>query len=327
MNPLGPNYYNFYNPVFQETNSNENLSADIEKPSLNEVEEQALNLNEGNAPHPLEPIATNLVSERPDWVPQTAVSKIGTLSAQTFLYLLDKQQIAQEKGEALKWFFQQRKFPPVVSCDSFNIPAWIDLTRLDTPVDREGYATTFSEHGSQNSKFIQDTHLLSIFPVNTIRYLDPRSDAPASIYPVGIYSDSKVMIQQQATRGCVAACAAMMVEDHQRQCNLRSLISTNLATDAQLISWLKEAGLDAALYMIQGGIAELESFIKQHGSVACAANGELGGHAIILDQIDSNQATIRDPFHGWRIAISTQQFIAMGGTNPSIVYVKSTPNP
>lgn len=327
MNPLGPNYYNFYNYPSNEEKASNNSTIDTGNQSLNATEDQAFNVNEADNNYPLQSTVTNLTVERPDWVPQAVVSKIGTLGTQAFLYLLDKQELAQGKEDALKWFFQQRKFPPTVSCDSFNIPSWIDLSHLETPMDKEGYATTFSEHGSQKSVFIQDYLILSILPVDSIRYLNPTSNVPSGIYPVGIYPDKKVMIQQQATRGCVAACAAMLIEDHQLHCNLESLLATNLATDFQLIAWLKAAGLNATPYQIQNGIKELGDFIKEHGSVACSASGELGGHAIILDQIDSNQATIRDPFHGWRIAIPTKQFISMSGSNPYIIYVKTSPNP
>lgn len=300
MNSLGPS---FFFPIYP----------DMELP-----EEQNLHEEETDARF-VQSITTDLATKRPDWVPQAAVSQAGTLSTKNFLYFLKHQISSQESEEALKWFFQQRKFPSTVNCDTFIIPKSISLNNLKTPVDSEGYAISFSEHGPHTSKFIEDHDILSIFPVGSIRYLDP-----ASAIPVGIYSDHKVMIQQQGTRGCVAACAAMMMEDRQRHWKMDRLAKTNLANEKHLLSWLKQAELDAAIHEIQEGICELESFIKQHGSISCMISGELGGHAIILDQIDSNQATIREPFHGWRITISTRLFMTMAGKKMTIVYVKSS---
>ncbi len=316
MNPLGPNYPLAHSSIYEETPPNDNNSIDEEllPPIL------SLNATEilpSNDMADAQLITTDLTSERPDWIPQAAISKAGTLSTKHFLYFLGNQMITKESQEALKWFFQQRKFPPTVSCDTFIFPQNMIIKDLKSPVDNEGYAISLSGHASHTSKFILDNEILSIIPVVCTRYLNP-----TSLIPVGVYSDHKVIIQQQATRGCVAACAAMIIEDHQRQWKEHRLTTTNLANETQLISWLEQAELHAAMHTIRENIGELKTFIEQYGSIICMINGELGGHAIILDQINSDQAIIREPFHGWRIAISTHLFMAMAGINLIIIYVK-----
>ncbi len=51
------------------------------------------------------------------------------------------------------------------------------------------------------------------------------------------------------------------------------------------------------------------AFIQKNGSISVAVHSELGSHQIIIDSINANQATIRDPFHGWRITIPTTELL------------------
>ncbi|WP_158021793.1 hypothetical protein [Candidatus Protochlamydia naegleriophila] len=49
--------------------------------------------------------------------------------------------------------------------------------------------------------------------------------------------------------------------------------------------------------------------IEKHGSVACSISEELGEHEIVIDRINDDLASIRDPFHGWHIEIPTSELL------------------
>ncbi len=251
-------------------------------------------------------IQTNLAKDRPAWVPQAVVSERGTLGAGHFFRnneTLPSTLSTQEREERLKWFFSQRKFPP----RSLSIDTWRKV-KVDEGSDSEfptqdGFAITLSARAAHIMCYLPDNVLIDIEECQSTRlHVDDNSII------IGIYPDGKTMIQQQAVRGCGAACAAMLIEDHGKTSNAKSIKETNLATDKKLLGWLQQAGLKGRTAKVNATIKDIESFINQYGSIAVTVYG-IGLHEIIIDSIQANRATIRDPFHGWRITIGADELL------------------
>ncbi|WP_068471301.1 hypothetical protein [Candidatus Protochlamydia phocaeensis] len=296
-------------------------------PQINDIPEPPRKILKSNAgrPLPLEPklgsvslkIQTNLAEQRPHWVPQTVVSKNGTLSTQNFNSSCMPDALSSADKEArLKWFFSQRKYPPVSRIDTVNFSGIKDPLTYPTQDD---YAASASAHGPHQLIFLSDEKISHIAECQSIRFTSKEN------IPIGVYADGKTMIQQQATRGCVAACAAMLVEDQGRNCDVRSLQETNLADEIRLLAWINKSGLKGGIATINGSPAKLRSLIQKHGSISIGiSDRDIGSHQIILDDIDAKKATIRDPFHGWRITIPTSELIKMAGKKIEAVYIEKT---
>jgi hypothetical protein len=249
-------------------------------------------------------INTNLANNRPDWLPKNTVSKCGTLSTKKLLAFLEINPI--QKEERLLWHFMQRKYPSPTNWDTFY--------GEDQVEDSEGYAVTNSLHAPHSMIFLEDCFVSQIYPCTSIRFIQD--------YPLGIYEDGRVMIQQIAVRGCVAAVAAMLIEEHHKNCDFKSLRQTNISNDLKLISWLEKAELQAKQHTITGGLVQLIQFVQSYGSLACTIEDkEIKAHSIILDEINEQFAIIRDPAHGWRIQIPCNKFMEIAGQKLEIVYL------
>ncbi len=243
-------------------------------------------------------IQTNLAKDRPAWVPQAVVSKEGLLGTCHFLKnneALPSTLSTLARDERLKWFFSQRKFPPTNSVDR----CFIGRETYFDPITRDGFAVSLSAYYPHTVIFPSDNILIDIEKCVSIRL----HGADSSI-PIGIYSDGKTMIQQQGVRGCVEACAAMLIEDHGKRSRAHIIRNANISNTEGLLTSLQRAGLKARTARVPANIKDIERFISQYGSISVDINAEeLGGHQIIIDSIQADQATIRDPFHGWRITI------------------------
>ncbi|MBA2367468.1 MAG: hypothetical protein H0V82_00405 [Candidatus Protochlamydia sp.] len=179
---------------------------------------------------------------------------------------------------------------------------------------KEGYAISPSKYPVHQTIFIQDDLILKIYSCSTVTFTDQ--------YPIGIYPDGKVMVQQGAIKTCVAACAAMLIEDHHKKCNVKSLRRSGAGNDRMLIHWLHNAGFQASCTQIASRVSDFADCLFLYGSLACCIiDKEIGGHEIILDHIDFDCAVIRDPFHGWRIRIPTDKFLALTGSNPKVIFI------
>ncbi|WP_068471300.1 hypothetical protein [Candidatus Protochlamydia phocaeensis] len=265
-------------------------------------------------------VRTNLAEQRPQWVPQTVVSKIGTLSTQNFNFSCLSDALSSADKEArLKWFFSQRKYPPmsVVGIDTVRPVAGIkDPSTCPT---QDGYAASPGAHGPHKLLFLSDEKISHIADCQSVRFTSEDE------IPIGVYADGKTMIQQQANRGCVAACAAMLVEDRGRNCDIEALHRTNLANEESFLTWIHQSGLKGELATLKADPNELKAFVQKYGSISIRiTEPNIGNHQIILDDIDAENATIRDPFHGWRITIPTSELIKMAGKKIEAVYIENT---
>lgn len=120
----------------------------------------------------------------------------------------------------------------------------------------------------------------------------------------------KAIIQQQATRGCTAATAAMLIMDNGKQPNLHQLMRRNLGTDDDQIRDIENTGLKA-ITQPANTLQELQGLLIENGSAIVAVNVKLGGHVIVVDEISEDLAKVRlrDPYHGWEITVTSKAFL------------------
>lgn len=118
--------------------------------------------------------------------------------------------------------------------------------------------------------------------------------------------DGKAVLQQQAVRGCTTACAAMLLADHGKAVDWKALRTRNLGTNESMIREIRAGGLREKITKVTS-MRELSSAIKQNGPAIISIENGIGDHVVILDAIyrDLKRATIRDPYHGWQVEITS----------------------
>lgn len=259
--------------------------------------------------HERAPIDTNLINNQPQWLPKNAISKKGILSTGKFMGILINESSQAQKEALLKWHFKQRKFPNFSPSDTLNIK------HIERPEEtKEGYATSPSKYPAHKTVFIHDGSISKIYSCVAIRFTEK--------CPVGVYKDGKVIIQQKSIRSCVAACAAMLIEDRKKKCNVKSLTRSTPGNNKMLVHLLQNAGFNACGKQIKNRVDAFAGCISQYGSLACGImDKEIGAHEILLDKIDYIFAVIRDPFHGWRIRIPAEKFLAITDPFPTVVFI------
>ena len=119
--------------------------------------------------------------------------------------------------------------------------------------------------------------------------------------------NEKPVIQQQATRGCTYAVAAMLMHQHNRHFSVNLLKLTNLGTDDFIINALSKAGLSPFKTRFSN-IDELTHAVNQDGSAIVTVTIADGAHAVIVDAVKDTSVLIRDPYHGWEVEISRGAF-------------------
>lgn len=185
---------------------------------------------------------------------------------------------------------QQRKIPPLSGTGSDTII--IDPITL----------TYKSVHGT--TTYFADEDIAEVLPILQQRHIGN-----------GIYAyytqHGKAIIQQQATRGCTAATAAMLSMDHGAKADLFELRDRNLGNHANQIRDLRKAGIIGTLHDA-ASCSDLRNLILKHGSAIVNGMGSLSGHVYIVDDIseDFNKVRIRDPYHGWEITVKGSAFIS-----------------
>lgn len=118
--------------------------------------------------------------------------------------------------------------------------------------------------------------------------------------------DGKAVILQQATRGCTAAAAAMLIADAGGQVDWAVVKTRNLGTDDDVINDLKKAGLKAIVHEAKD-LDYLKELIRKNGSAIVPVSE---GHVLVVDKIDGEGVELRDSYHGWKITVQRKAFEA-----------------
>lgn len=171
-----------------------------------------------------------------------------------------------------------------------------------------------SVHGS--TTFLADSEILEKLPLIKREEL-----APSTSIWVSYTMHRAAIIQQQATRGCTAAVAAMLIQDHGKQPNIDELIERNLGNDDDQERDLREAGLTPITHTA-ANLNELQKLLHQYGpAIVSVRDRYLGNHVILVDDVsaDLSRIRIRDPYHGWEITISNESFLRIWVKTESIM--------
>lgn len=120
----------------------------------------------------------------------------------------------------------------------------------------------------------------------------------------------KAIIQQQATRGCTAATAAMLIVDHGKQPDLQVLRMRNLGNDENQVRDIKAAGLNPVINTANT-LKELQNLIQKNGSAVVTVIEDAGFHVVVVDAVsaDFSKIRLRDPYHGWEITVTQKAFL------------------
>lgn len=206
-----------------------------------------------------------------------------------------------EIGELPATVIQTRKIPPVGSFDTTLIlPSGV--------VSIHGSGQLFSD-----SEIVEKLDLIKRVKIGSKGFKIGLSFAERNFDP-DIYASctkhGKAIIQQQGTRGCTAATAAMLIMDNGKKPDLRALESRNLGSDDVQIHDIQKAGLTAIVNSADT-LLELRNLIIQNDSCIVSVSGKLGGHVLVVDKVskDLSKIRLRDPYHGWEITVGSEAFL------------------
>jgi NifU-like protein involved in Fe-S cluster formation len=170
-------------------------------------------------------------------------------------------------------------------------------------------------HDGTGALFIQpqEIHLVELSAVS--QYKQTIKDKYGNVLNFGKTDDGRHVIHQTGMRACGASVTNMILLD----LGLKPLIEledqTNLSNNQKLMYDFKRAGVTKVTereieYDLpwREKLDFLTTQVGNKGSLILSVGGEIGGHYIILDKIDSKMglASIRDPYHGWAIQCSAQ---------------------
>lgn len=160
-------------------------------------------------------------------------------------------------------------------------------------------------------KFYKDSEILKLHP--TIQKIDLGDNITADRTDNG-----KIVILQQAKRGCTAAVAAMLIHDAGKSVNLNSLRNTNLGNTGSIKRWISEAGLipKVTKLSLQDTTSDellnrLQKLIESRGPAIVSTGNDIGSHVIVVDEINTKAGSVRlrDPYHGWAITVTKEAFL------------------
>ncbi|QZA58602.1 hypothetical protein [Candidatus Rhabdochlamydia porcellionis] len=124
--------------------------------------------------------------------------------------------------------------------------------------------------------------------------------------------NGKAIIQQQATRGCTAAVAAMLIKDQKGKFNFYGLSMCNLGDNENIKQAIRAAGFKPIVTRLAlNSLKALKTQLLNHGSaIVSIVDPKAGGHSIVVDEVseDLQQVRLRDPYHGWEITVSAEAF-------------------
>lgn len=181
---------------------------------------------------------------------------------------------------------QDRKYPPIGLCDTIQM----------TPSGQ-------IKSGHPKGHLFSDDNIVQNLPIIKKTELAP------DIYAYYTQND-KAIIQQQATRGCTAATAAMLIMDHHKNIDLNQLQTRNLGNDNDQLRDIKNAGLNPCTSYAKN-LSALRELICSYNSCIVSLSGALGGHVVVVDEVSQDLSTVRlrDPYHGWEITVTQEAFL------------------
>lgn len=190
-----------------------------------------------------------------------------------------------------------RKYPPISSTDTG---------------ERDDQGQWVSVHGRCN--IFEDKEIMAYHPVIREELLGKctnlNTGEEEKIY-IEFTQNNKAIIQQQATRGCTAATAAMLIKDRGGKPGFATLQCCNLGNRKDIRRDIQNAGFRPRVTLLTSNSLKALKKLLEHGSAIVSIwDPQAGGHSIVVDEIseDLKQVRIRDPYHGWEITVSAEVF-------------------
>lgn len=123
-------------------------------------------------------------------------------------------------------------------------------------------------------------------------------------------ADGKKPIFQSGQRGCTGATGAMIASDILG--TDQPALTCNLGNDRNVTSYLRRCGLEPITSSVSS-LDELQAKIDEHRCSAHVSVDSCGGHVVVVDCVKDDRVEIRDPYHGWAVAIKKDAFLASWG--------------
>ncbi|MGL5626384.1 MAG: hypothetical protein ACRDDW_02550 [Candidatus Rhabdochlamydia sp.] len=133
----------------------------------------------------------------------------------------------------------------------------------------------------------------------------------------------KAIIQQQATRGCTAATAAMLIKDRGGELDFDKLEECNLGVNKEIEQDIKNAGFNPVSTSCTFESLR-EQLLKCGSAIVSIDDPQAGGHSIIIDEMseDLKEVRLRDPYHGWEITVTAEALKSRWHGNQDIIQIK-----
>ncbi len=160
---------------------------------------------------------------------------------------------------------------------------------------------------AKKAVFITEAEILKIHPMRFLRRspfvmkIDPMSEryfeelddndpiwksifdsTSIRLHAIGLTESGKHVILQQAVKSCVPSCVAMLVLDHGKMPDYKTIKFTNLANQEEAIAWVRAAGLNPQMTIIkdlENAANILNESIQKYGSGVLSINHpKISGH-------------------------------------------------
>ena len=119
--------------------------------------------------------------------------------------------------------------------------------------------------------------------------------------------NGKPLILQQATRGCTAAVAAMLIHENGGEIDSHALATRDLGDEEYMKLDIERAGLKPKETLCHT-MKHLEACLSQDGPAIVTVSSGIGGHVVVVDAITSKAVRLRDPYHGWEVSVHRKAF-------------------
>lgn len=134
--------------------------------------------------------------------------------------------------------------------------------------------------------------------------------------------DGKRPLFQSGQRGCCGATGAMIASDLLgRECEV--IKGLNLDRSDRIERDLESFGV-VPIRSEVSSLEELRQKLEEHRCSAQVSVDSCGGHVIVVDSVQEDRVEIRDPYHGWAVALTVDAFMrswrAPGYRGPSVIH-------
>ena len=248
--------------------------------------------------------------------PPEQVGKADSIEVENFTKRNPPKRNATQLQEANRWLssFFGKADPYPTSIQNRRVPP---LSQSDTIMVVGGAIRSIHSDGTE--KFFRDDEILKLHPSNSSIEISESVNADLT-------DNNKIVIQQQAKRGCTAAVAAMLIYDAGKKVDVSNLQSTNLGNTQSIVGTIKRAELTPIVTELTGNptpnelLTKLKELLLANGSAIVSTGNDIGGHVVVVDHIsdDLQEVRLRDPYHGWDITVTKDAFLR-GFTGGNII--------